>query len=233
MSNDNPRVIITKNVMIPMRDGVRLATDIYRPAHVETGPVLLTRLAYSKEKEVFLWIPVERAIQAGYTVVVQDTRGRYASEGEFPRPFDQDEPDGADTIAWVAEQAWCDGKVGMFGLSAQGITQWSAATQQPSALQAIAPMFCPATLQHAQYQGGAFKLGTWLWWAIGSGATGEVERRLMQGRATQQDLDTLIEAEENIGPWFKRTPLTDMPLLGCYAPYYFDWLTPPASAEEG
>jgi putative CocE/NonD family hydrolase len=218
--------------MVAMRDGVRLATDIYRPTQDQALPVLLTRLPYSKEKEGFLWIPPERACQAGYAVVVQDTRGRYASEGEFPRPFDQDDLDGADTIAWIAQQPWCNGRVGMFGLSAQGTTQWAAASQQPPALQAIAPMFCTPATDHAQYQGGAFKIGTWLWWAVSQGATGEVERRLMQGRASQAELDTLVQAEAEIEPLFRRLPLTDMPVLKPYTPYYFDWLTAPQTHAE-
>ncbi len=230
LNNIDTQINVEKGVMIPMRDGIRLATDIYRPAHDQALPVLLTRLPYSKEKEVFLWIPPERACQAGYTMVVQDTRGRYASEGEYPRPFDQDDADGADTIAWIAQQPWCDGRVGMFGLSAQGLTQWQAASQPTPALQAIAPMFCPAAPEHAQYQAGAFKIGTWLWWAIGSGATGEVERRLLHGQATQAELDTLVQAAAGIDPLFKRLPLTDMPILQPYAPYYFDWLADPPTS---
>jgi putative CocE/NonD family hydrolase len=232
VSNNDTPISIEKGIMVPMRDGVRLATDIYRPAQDHALPVLLTRLPYSKEKEGFLWIPPERACRAGYAVVVQDTRGRYASEGEFPRPFDQDDVDGADTIAWIAQQPWCNGAVGMFGLSGQGITQWLAATEPPPALQAIAPMFCPATIDRVQYQGGAFRLGTFLWWAIGSGATGEVERRLMQGRGSQAELDMLVQAEAEIEPVFKRLPLTDMPLLQPYTPYYFDWLTAPPTPVE-
>jgi uncharacterized protein len=192
----------------------------------------LTRLPYSKQKTNFLWIPPERACQAGYTMVVQDTRGRYASEGAYPRPFDQDAEDGADTIAWIAQQPWCNGRVGMFGLSAQGLTQWLAASQHPPALQAIAPMFCPAALDQAHHQGGAFKLGTWLGWAISEGATGEVERRIMHGRASQAELDALAQAEAQIEPLYRRLPLTDMPVLQPYAPYYFDWLaTPQADAD--
>ena len=214
MSNNDTPISIEKGIMVPMRDGVRLATDIYRPAQDHALPVLLTRLPYSKEKEGFLWIPPERACRAGYAMVVQDTRGRYASEGEFPRPFDQDDVDGADTIAWIAQQPWCNGTVGMFGLSARGMTQWSAASQQPPALQAIAPMFCPATPDHASnIRVARSRSAPGSGWAIGSGATGEVERRLMQGRGSQAELDTLVQAEAEIEPLFKRLPLTDMPAV--------------------
>src|SRR5690242_19143022 len=103
-------MFIEENIMVPMRDGVRLATDVYRPAMVGQWPVLLSRVPYNKdlrfpvpqfrEKRVFLELnlDVERAVQAGYVVVAQDTRGRYASEGEFI-PLRHEETDGADTIA--------------------------------------------------------------------------------------------------------------------------------------
>lgn len=108
-------MIIEENSMVPMRDGVKLATDMYRPATMGQWPVLLTRVPYNKdlrfpmpplrEKRVFLELnlDVERVVQAGYVVVAQDTRGRYASEGEFT-PLRYEETDGADTIAWVARQ---------------------------------------------------------------------------------------------------------------------------------
>ena len=232
MSNNDTPINIEKGILVPMRDGVRLATDIYRPAQDQALPVLLTRLPYSKEKEAFLWIPPERACQAGYVVVVQDTRGRYASEGEFPRPFDQDDVDGADTIAWIAQQPWCNGSVGMFGLSAQGITQWSS--RQPAA--AGAPGDCAHVLP------GNAGSGAISGWRVQDrhlalvgdrlGGTGEVERRLMQGRASQAELDALVQAEAEIEPLFKRLPLTDMPLLQPYAPYYFDWLATPQTPAE-
>jgi uncharacterized protein len=108
-------IVIEENIMVPMRDGVKLATDVYRPAQEGQWPVLLTRLPYNKdlrlpvpqlqEKRVFLELNLdsERVVQAGYVIVAQDTRGRYASEGEFT-PFCHEAEDGADTIAWAASQ---------------------------------------------------------------------------------------------------------------------------------
>src|SRR5207248_6317625 len=114
---------IEQNAMVPMRDGVKLATDIYRPAEEGQWPVLLTRVPYNKdqrsqddqEKRLFLELnwDLSRVVEAGYVVVAQDTRGRYASEGQFS-PFLYEEQDGADTIAWAARQPWSSGKVGMF-----------------------------------------------------------------------------------------------------------------------
>jgi putative CocE/NonD family hydrolase len=161
-------MVIEENIMVPMRDGVKLATDVYHPAKEGLWPVLLTRVPYNKdlrfpvpqlqEKRIFLELNLdsERVVQAGYVIVAQDTRGRYASEGDFT-PFLQEAEDGADTIAWVARQSWSTGKVGMFGVSYQGLTQWQAARQQPEALQALASAQSPKGALYP-YQGGAFLL---------------------------------------------------------------------------
>src|SRR5690242_10043355 len=100
-------ILIEKNVPVPMRDGVVLATDVYRPADGAPLPVLIQRLPYNKESvaTVNSTLSVTRAVQAGYVVVVQDTRGRFASEGEFTPHF-QEVADGVDTIAWAAAQPW-------------------------------------------------------------------------------------------------------------------------------
>ena len=114
-----PTTLIEKNIMLPMRDGVRLATDVYRLAGAAPAPVLLARTPYDKERTVIggggVAFDVLRAVQAGYAVVIQDVRGRFASEGEF-NPHFQEGHDGADTIAWAAAQPWSRGVVG--GLAA-------------------------------------------------------------------------------------------------------------------
>ena len=94
---------IDKNVMVPMRDGVHLATDIYRLDSVAPAAVLLTRTPYDKEHTVSgsTTFDILRAVQAGYVVVIQDVRGRYASEGTF-NAHGQESQDGADTIGWLA-----------------------------------------------------------------------------------------------------------------------------------
>jgi len=130
---------VAKNLQVPMRDGVHLATDVYRPAAEGPYPTIVSRLPYDKELPIVNFsFDTLRAAQAGYAVVVQDTRGRYQSEGMFT-PFADEATDGADTIAWAAAQSWSTGEVGMVGGSYFGATQWLAATQAPPALRAIAP----------------------------------------------------------------------------------------------
>ncbi|HEY4383487.1 MAG TPA: CocE/NonD family hydrolase, partial [Ktedonobacteraceae bacterium] len=118
-------ILIEKNVMVPMRDGVSLATDVYRPADGGPVPVLLSRLPYNKDLPVIMQavIDASRAVQAGYAVVLQDCRGRFASEGEFT-PIVHEANDGVDTVAWIARQPWSTGQIGTVGGSYLGFTQW-------------------------------------------------------------------------------------------------------------
>ena len=127
-------ILIEKNVIVPMRDGVKLAADVYRPAEGGPFPVIVQRLPYNKDLPAvtMLLMDVFRIVQAGYVMVMQDTRGQFAAEGEF-HPFFQEPADGADTIAWVASQPWSNGKIGLAGGSYFGATQWLAAREAPEA----------------------------------------------------------------------------------------------------
>src|SRR5260370_8616214 len=117
-------ILIDKNVLMPMRDGVRLATDVYRLEVATSEPVLLARTPYDKEHIIAASnaFDILRALQAGYVVVIQDVRGRFASEGEFNPQF-QEGRDGVDTIAWTVAQPWSSGIVRTFGVSYPRCTQ--------------------------------------------------------------------------------------------------------------
>ncbi|MDX6741376.1 CocE/NonD family hydrolase [Actinocorallia sp. A-T 12471] len=124
---------------IPMRDGVRLAADLYRVEGDEPRPVILVRLPYDKNGAYCFMPEIARYFRArGYHVVVQDVRGKYRSEGATE--FGLHEPDdGHDTIAWIAGRDWCDGNVVMWGDSYYGYTTIAAAVGAHPALKAIAP----------------------------------------------------------------------------------------------
>ena len=127
------RLIIDRDVPVEMRDGTVLRADVYRPESDAPWPVLLQRTPYDKNVpriSALLLNPI-RAASAGYAVVVQDVRGRFASDGDF-YTFRHEPDDGYDTIAWAAAQPWSTGKVGMFGLSYVGATQWLAAIYDPA-----------------------------------------------------------------------------------------------------
>src|SRR5690348_4474395 len=116
-------VAILQSVMVPMRDGVKLATDIYRPARNGTPidakfPVLLERTPYTKE---FVGRITAAFVPHGYVVVVQDVRGRYKSEGRWD-PLRLDPVDGFDTAQWIGAQPWCDGNIGAMGSSYDAAT---------------------------------------------------------------------------------------------------------------
>lgn len=229
------RITVEKDALVAMRDGVRLATDVYRPADAHDAPVpaLLQRTPYDKELSVFrnYTLEVMQAVRAGYAVVVQDVRGRYASEGDFA-PFADDGGDGADTIAWVRAQPWCSGAVGMFGASYYGATQWRAAAAAGDALGAIAPGVTSADFHDGwAYRGGAFQLGVVRTWILGFMATGELVRRMGAGDADAAErFGALVQAIDDGG--FARTPLAGAELPGDLAPYYDEWLAHPSRDDH-
>ena len=148
----------TSNIMVPMRDGIRLATDIWVP-DASPAPVLLVRLPYGKD--IFPDAPMipgrESLVEQGYAVVWQDVRGRYRSEGQDFEPFVGEVDDGADTVAWIMAQPWCDGHVGSYGASYLGVVQWQTASSRPAGLAAIAPHFASTDVYKAPWfgEGGA------------------------------------------------------------------------------
>ncbi len=142
--------IVERNVMIPMRDGVRLATDLYFPARdgrrVERAwPVVLTRTPYDKLAQD---ANGKYFAERGYVAAMQDVRGRYASEGVF-YPFAHEGPDGYDTVEWLAAQPWCNGKVGTLGASYCAAVQSALAALRPPHLAAMIPTYGPGSYYHS------------------------------------------------------------------------------------
>ena len=130
-------VSVERGVPVPMRDGVVLFADIYRPAIPGRFPVLLERTPYDKNGGLLFGM---KAAAKGYVVIIQDVRGRYSSGGEW-YPFRHESQDGFDTVEWAAGLPYSDGKVGMFGSSYVGATQMLAAIAHPPHLAGICPMF--------------------------------------------------------------------------------------------
>jgi predicted acyl esterase len=125
--------------MVSMRDGVRLATDVYLPDGPGPFAAVLVRLPYDKNGR-YCWMPflAGHVISRGYAFVPQDVRGRFRSEGD-PVAFVNEVPDGYDTIEWITRQSWSNGAVGMWGDSYYGFTQWAAVAAAHPALKAIVP----------------------------------------------------------------------------------------------
>jgi putative CocE/NonD family hydrolase len=149
---------------IPMRDGVKLFTKIYLPGDGEY-PVILSRTPYNVGDLVTDINKVQwpDAVSHGYAVVMQDTRGRFHSEG-IDRLFYNDGPDGYDTIDWIANQDWCNGKIGMTGGSALGITTYLAAGENhPNLVAAISYVASADLYNDLTYEGGAFRFDSRIW----------------------------------------------------------------------
>ena len=130
---------IKKNIAIPMRDGVRLYANLYKPSEDGKYPVILIRMPYGKD-EFYCYMPTHGKFWAkkGYACVVQDVRGKWSSEGTW-EPFINEAQDGWDTLDWIVNQPWCDGNIGMFGESYYGYTQWALAPLNHPNLKCFAP----------------------------------------------------------------------------------------------
>ena len=136
-----------EQTMVPMRDGVRLATDVYLPDGHGRAPAVLVRLPYDKcGRYTFMPQCAPFFTERGYAFVVQDVRGKFRSEGET-MPFTHEVEDGYDTLDWIVAQGWSNGLVGMFGDSYYGYTQWAAVASGHPALKAIVPRVTSADLR--------------------------------------------------------------------------------------
>ncbi len=165
-------VVVEKNVMIPARDGVLLATDIYRPAVDGVAvsqrlPLVLQRTPYGKSTDRFVPQALHFAA-AGYVVAVQDMRGRYESGGGFIKYDPLDAPDGYDAIEYLADLPYVDGHVAMWGTSYAAHAQADAAKMSPPSLAALVMNEggMANAWDHAVRHGGAFELGRELTWAF-------------------------------------------------------------------
>ncbi|MFY9609445.1 MAG: CocE/NonD family hydrolase [Blastocatellia bacterium] len=140
--------------MVAMRDGIKLATTIYLPEGNGPWPVVLIRTPYGKGTQA---IGNEKWTGRGFALAVQDCRGSFQSEGEY-RPFMTDHLDGFDAVEWAAKQTWSNGKVGMFGASAMGITSNLAAMMNPPHLLATFVMVARSSIYYqSAFMGGVFR----------------------------------------------------------------------------
>ncbi len=217
---------VQRDVPVAMRDGTVLYADVYRPSGPGRYPTMLQRTPYDKGTNVAIAL-ILRAVSSGYAVVLQDVRGRFASEGEF-YAFVNERQDGFDTLEWLVAQPWCDGSVGMFGQSYVGLTQWQAAMSGHPALKAIIPTVTAADY-HAgwAYQGGAFELSFNLSWTMTNLATNTVMRDTKVHPAAEATFQRLLDGVDDLTTEFNRLPLTGHPILAQYAPYYDDWVNHP------
>ncbi len=212
-------VAVQNDVMVPMRDGVRLATDIYLPAKDgkpidEKLPVILERRPYNKDG----CRGSGRYFAArGYAFVGQDTRGRYKSEGVWHMLTD-DGPDGADAAAWIGRQPWSNGKIGMIGTSYVGGTQHAMAMAKPPELVTVIPVDAMSNLGYQSMRNaGAFELRFWNWIMFCSPRGSRQSRDPGTAAVLKEMMDNRRHYLMNLPVRRGTTPLK-------LAPEYEDWL---------
>ncbi|HYA22670.1 MAG TPA: CocE/NonD family hydrolase [Terriglobales bacterium] len=215
--------VVEKDVAIPMRDRVVLRADILRPSEDGRFPVLVYRTPYGKEFALREYTTFQKAVERGYAVVVQDVRGRYASEGDF-RPYQNEGRDGYDTIEWAARQPWSSGDVGTFGLSYPGAVQWLAAVESPPHLKAMVPAMTFSTPQNFFYSHGLWDL-SWIEWIWDNIAP---DVRLKRNLPGPKSYEEALAEWKQVGPkMLGFVPLSKLEDLQTVAPYYYDWLSHP------
>ena len=216
------------NIEMPMRDGTILRADMFRPDDGDAHPVILGRSPYNKQL-YDPYRPWQLFADRGYIVLVQDCRGRNASEGVF-YPFIDEMQDGYDSVEWAASQKWSTGSVGMFGTSYLGVTQWMAAAAAPPHLKTIIPSFTSCDYHNGWiYQNGALLRAFSLIWGLGSfigDALAKAKLPPEEKKRIAEEVGTLMSDEKAL---MERMPLEDMPVLSKHglAPYYADYLAHP------
>ncbi len=203
---------IDRNVEMKTRDGVVLRADVYRPEIEAKVPAIVMRTPYEKRNtaQTNRYLPPLTACDAGFAVVVQDIRGRYASDGEWDvvHLHAANVEDGEDCIEWVASEPWCDGNVGMMGGSYVGVTQLAAAAGQPKSLKAIAPWLLGMAPERAMGHSLPLESMT-VGWMAGLGVD-LVMKKMASGEAELSDMAKLVEAIVDPAATADVLPLSDL-----------------------
>lgn len=204
-------VSVQKDVMVPMRDGVRLSADIYRPSKEGKYPVILLRTMYGKRNPGHKYSFTGSLFASqGYVFIVQDVRGKFDSEGEF-YPYIYEAGDGHDTIEWAGTREWSTGKVGTYGFSYWGSTQWLPAPLRSTYLKAMVPVVTSQDVYPRWIYNGIFRLNDVLVWHYEN-----APKRAQSAEGVDWDRAVrtlpLLKADDS---------------LGADIPAYNDWITHP------
>ncbi len=221
-------IVESRDVMIAMRDGVKLAADIYRPARdgqaVEGKfPVLLMRTPYNKERADS---SAKAFVPHGYVVVLEDVRGRYKSEGHW-MALATDPEDGFDTAKWIGDQPWCDGGIGTFGSSYAGATQHAMAIANAPFVKAMVPRNAMSDFgQYGVRHNGAFELRFFNWVFTLGNATGTPDALPAAIRAAKDPASAkaLVDMGTDVRQYVHNLPLRPGTTPLKFAPDYEKWL---------
>lgn len=222
-------IAVAKDVMVTMRDGIHLATDVYRPAREGAPvdgkfPVLLERTPYNKDTggtgTAAFFVP------RGYVVVVQDVRARYHSEGHWT-PIKDDPNDGFDTATWIGAQPWCDGSIGTMGTSYAGATQHALAIAGAPFVKTMIPVDAMSNFgRYGVRHNGAFELRWFNWvFTMGNAAgTANAARAAARAADTPAAAPALLDLESNVRQYVLQLPLRPGTTPLKFAPDYERWL---------
>ena len=210
------RVLVTRGLRVPMRDGVTLVADHYAPDTDEPSPTILIRCPYGRGAEFGL-LNSQPYAERGYHVLLQSTRGTFGSGGEF-EPVVHEAADGQDTVAWLREQAWFDGRLATIGPSYLGFVQWALALDPPPELKAMAVHVGPHDMVRLAYGRGPFQLFFLLVWS----EMVAHQERIGMVRATAR----LMSAERRLAERLNQLPLESAAddLGGHGAPWFREWI---------
>ncbi len=227
---------VRQNLPVTMRDGTILRADVYQPTLAGRYPVVLQRTPYDKTSEG----TVEHAqnmASDGYIVVLQDVRGRHASDGELKMGFfgsdHHDAEDGYDTVEWAATIPESNGRVGTFGSSYAGWTQWEMAHTRPPHLVTMIPGMIAANLLERELS-GVLRTGRILWWSVNNLSVDTRVRSGSQGPKDRAEAERLY-LERDRDKWLWYLPLADIPedALGGVVPLWRNWLQDHATDHFG
>lgn len=230
-SSSSKRLVVDRDVMVPMRDGVCLATDVYRPDDLEEHPVLVHRIPYGKSIAHYVGSQMVNPILAaehGYVVVIQDCRGSGASEG-LMTPYAQEAYDGYDCIEWAAIRPWSDGNVGIYGSSYMGVTCLQAVVASPPHLRAAMSYLTAGNLyQGWLYSGGALEVGFNMGYTQGM-ARRAIPRLSLDPERAERLQSELRESVKNRRELVSYLPLGEAPVLRekDVVPYWQEYLDHP------
>ncbi|HEX4223261.1 MAG TPA: CocE/NonD family hydrolase [Pseudonocardiaceae bacterium] len=213
-------VELTRDLRVPMRDGVHLLADHYAPASIGARPTLLIRCPYGRGAQYALltaWPYAER----GYHVLFQSTRGTFGSGGRL-MPGHHEADDATDTVAWLREQPWFDGRLGVIGVSYLGYTAWNLALDPPPELRAAVITMAPHDMFDAGYGRGPYQLYDLLMW---SSLLASQERL-----GTVGTIRFMAGAERTLRPALDRLPLAATG-DGIGAPWYREWIEHPQADD--
>jgi uncharacterized protein len=217
------RVTVERDVPVPMADGAILLADHYLPVSVAAAATVLVRCPYGR-RGPFALQNAQLLAERGFHVLLQSCRGTFGSGGEFV-PMRNEIADGQDTVAWLRQQAWFDGRVVTYGASYLGFTQWALAMDPPPELVAAVVHVGPHDFSRVAYRNGAFDLYTFTSWS-------DMMAHQEQGGMVR-GLARMVTAPRRLRPALDRMPIAASvrTMLGSGAPWFESWLEHPGRAD--